>query len=390
MARKIRWILVVLVVTSLAACNAFAGAAPTPLPTVVLDQGGSTPQARPPVRGSSGGVVASGVVAPAEQANLVFTISGKVEAVEAAVGQAVQEGDVLVRLQGKEDLQAAIAAADLALATAQKELDDLKQNASGARTTALERISTATKAVRDATYQLDNFTIPADQAGLDTRQALSQTEARLNEARTAFEPYRYYPSTHNVREDLLDKLNEAQAAYNAAVRRLQYETELEVARADLQDALKDFEMWDEGPDPAELAIAEKRLANAQAAADAARAQLKNLELHAPFSGAIIRVDVHRGEWAVAGDPVIAMADLARLRIETTDLSERDIPQVSVGQAVMVYIEALDQQISGRVSEIAPLADTLGGDVVYKTTIDLDEIPARLRAGMSVEVQFTAQ
>jgi hypothetical protein len=37
--------------------------------------------------------------------------------------------------------------------------------------------------------------------------------------------------------------------------------------------------------------------------------------------------------------------------------------------------------------IAPLADTLGGDVVYKITIDLDAPPAGLRAGMSVEVQF---
>ena len=39
------------------------------------------------------------------------------------------------------------------------------------------------------------------------------------------------------------------------------------------------------------------------------------------------------------------------------------------------------------SEIAPLADVLGGDVVYKVTIDLDQPPAGLRAGMSVEAQF---
>jgi hypothetical protein len=40
--------------------------------------------------------------------------------------------------------------------------------------------------------------------------------------------------------------------------------------------------------------------------------------------------------------------------------------------VTVFIKALNQDVAGKVSAIAPLADTLGGDVVYKTTIDLDE------------------
>jgi hypothetical protein len=40
-----------------------------------------------------------------------------------------------------------------------------------------------------------------------------------------------------------------------------------------------------------------------------------------------------------------------------------------------------------VSAISPLADTLGGDVVYKVTIELDSLPEGLRAGMSAEVQF---
>jgi hypothetical protein len=34
-----------------------------------------------------------------------------------------------------------------------------------------------------------------------------------------------------------------------------------------------------------------------------------------------------------------------------------------------------------------VADILGGDVVYKTTILLESVPAGLRAGMSAEVRF---
>jgi hypothetical protein len=51
------------------------------------------------------------------------------------------------------------------------------------------------------------------------------------------------------------------------------------------------------------------------------------------------------------------------------------------------VKALNQDVTGHVSEISPLAETLGGDVVYKTTIKLDSQPAGLRAGMSVDVQF---
>jgi macrolide-specific efflux system membrane fusion protein len=83
----------------------------------------------------------------------------------------------------------------------------------------------------------------------------------------------------------------------------------------------------------------------------------------------------------------ALADLDHLRIETTDLSERDILRVKIGQPVTVLVKPLNQSVAGRVSQIGLLASTLGGDVVYKVTIDLDTIPTGLRAGMSVEVQL---
>jgi hypothetical protein len=44
-------------------------------------------------------------------------------------------------------------------------------------------------------------------------------------------------------------------------------------------------------------------------------------------------------------------------------------------------------VAGKVSAISPLADTLGGDVVYRVTIALDALPTNLRAGMSVDAQF---
>ena len=94
-----------------------------------------------------------------------------------------------------------------------------------------------------------------------------------------------------------------------------------------------------------------------------------------------------GEWATAGQTLLVLTDLSHLRVQTTDLSERDVPRVKVGQAVTLLVKALNQNVTGRVSEIAPLSDTLGGDVVYQTTIDLDTQPDGLRPGMSVDVTF---
>jgi HlyD family secretion protein len=375
----------ILLAALLAGCGVFNPATPTPLPTVVLDSSRAAPQS--PLPGDSGGVVASGVIAPAQVARLVFAIAGKVETVTVAVGDEVKAGQPLAQLEGREDLQAAVSQAQFELLQAQQALEDLKKEAETARVQAMQEIIAFEKAVRDAQYALDNFTVPVNQAGMDTVEALDAMKERLEAARAAFEPYRYHPSSDPVRKERKEALDQAQADYNAAVRRLQYEYDLQVAQAQLDKALADYAILQAGPDPNKVRLAEARLANAQTQLAAAQASLDHLTLTAPFDGTIAAINIHSGEWVVPGQPVLTLADLTQLRVETTDLSERDVPRVKLGQPVAIFIKALGQEVSGRVSDISPLADSLGGDVVYKAIIELDELPPGLRAGMSVEVHF---
>jgi multidrug efflux pump subunit AcrA (membrane-fusion protein) len=383
---KLSYLLTLILVVALAGCSAFNPATPTPLPTVVLGNGSASPQ---PAAPGVGGVVASGIVAPAQTAELVFTLAGKVDSVNFNEGETVKEDQPLAQLQGQEDLQAAVSQAQFELLQAQQALDDLNTEAESARIQAMQEIIKYEKAVRDAQYTLDNFTVPTNQAGLDTVDALNLMKQRLDAARQAFEPYKYYSSGNSTREDLKKALDLAQADYNAAVKRLQYEYDLEVAQAQLDQALSDYATLKAGPDPEKVRLAEARLSNAETQLSAAQAALNHLTLTAPFDGTVASVDVVAGEWVIPGQTVLTLVDLSRLHVETTDLSERDVPKVKVGQQVSVFIEALGQQITGQVSDISPLANTLGGDVVYKTTIDLDTIPTGLRAGMSVEVTFEA-
>jgi multidrug efflux pump subunit AcrA (membrane-fusion protein) len=383
-APKLAYPIIMIFVVALAGCSAFNPATPTPLPTVVLDTSGASPQ---PAAPGVGGVVASGVVAPAQTAELVFTLAGKIDSVNFNEGDTVKEGLPLAQLQGQEDLQAAVSQAQFELLQARQALDDLNTEAESARIQAMQEIIKYEKAVRDAQYTLDNFTVPSNQAGLDTVDALNQMKQRLDAARQAFEPYKYYSSGNSVREDRKKDLDQAQADYNAAVKRLQYEYDLEVAQAQLDQALSDYATLQAGPDPEKVRLAEARLSNAETQLAAAQAALDHLTLTAPFDGTVASVDVVAGEWVIPGQTVLTLVDLGSLHVETTDLSERDVPKVKVGQQVSVFIEALGQQVTGQVSDISPLANTLGGDVVYKTTIELDTLPNGLRAGMSVEVTF---
>lgn len=382
----------------LTGCGAFAQETPAPLPTVVLDDENSpsSPQF------DSGGVIASGVVVPAKEARMAFTTGGNLESVEVAVGEAVEAGQVLARLAGAEQLQASLSGAELEILTAEQALQKLTDDLPEEQNAALQALNEARKALKDAEQKISGFGIPSEAIDIDVaRSNVALAKKALDQAKKDYQPYANKPENDLRRARLLSKLSEAQNQYDNVVKQLnrltgvfvpefdmaQAQTDLEIAQARLKLAEDKYALYQNGPDPADVELAEARIKNAQAQADAVRASLEDLEMKAPFAGTVTQVNFQSGEWVIPGQAILALADLANPRIETTDLSEKDIPLVEVGQPVTILIEALNEEVTGRVAEIAPLAEILGGDVVYKTTIDLDTLPAGLRSGMSVEVQF---
>jgi len=142
----------------------------------------------------------------------------------------------------------------------------------------------------------------------------------------------------------------------------------------------------------DIAAAETEVVAAQAVLAGAQAALANTELRAPFAGIITIVDVSPGE-VVSPMPdraVMTLADLSHLRLETTDLSERDVAELAVGQPANIFVEALGLEIEGRVAHIASQATIIGGDVVYRVVVELNEQPSALRWGMSADVTITTE
>jgi RND family efflux transporter MFP subunit len=130
---------------------------------------------------------------------------------------------------------------------------------------------------------------------------------------------------------------------------------------------------------------EARVQQAHVALELAQINFAEGTLTAPFDGIIASIKVIPGEFVQADQGVVTLATLNNLQLETIDLSERDITQVKIGTPVSISMEALNENFNGEVVSISPMADTVGGDVVFKVTIAFDKQPKGLLWGMTAEV-----
>jgi membrane fusion protein (multidrug efflux system) len=128
-----------------------------------------------------------------------------------------------------------------------------------------------------------------------------------------------------------------------------------------------------------------RVQQAQVTLELAQINLSEATLTAPFDGVVASLKVIPGEFVQSDQAIVTLASLNNLQVETTDLSERDITQVTIGAPATISVEALNQTIRGNVTSISPVSNTVGGDVVFKVTIAFDKQPKNLLWGMTTEV-----
>lgn len=124
---------------------------------------------------------------------------------------------------------------------------------------------------------------------------------------------------------------------------------------------------------------------AEATLRRARAQVGYMRLVAPSAGRIIRRDGEIGEFVPVNQVMFYMAGPAPLRI-TADVDEEDVPRVQRGQRVLIRVDAFpDQVFEGKVDEITPRGDPVARS--YRVRIGLDQPPAGLRVGMTVDANL---
>jgi multidrug resistance efflux pump len=324
---------------------------------------------------------------------LALTLGGSVKAVPVSEGDQAQAGQTLLELDDST--------IQLEIASAERTLREMTSQAAIAA--AEQAVAAAEKAMDDAQKKVNTLNRDrADKKALDYYESqLTLAEEALKRAKSKVESLTELSTADPKRAAAETELYIAQRAYNAALASLNWargepsENDYATAQANLDAANAAYQeaLWYvstlKGESVPENATG-KQLAMLQQAKDnltAAQTRLSNSRLVAPFSGTVVATHVVPGEYILPGQALIELSDVAHLQVDTTDLSERDVSQVKIGQPVTVLVDALSQELSGSVVFISPLATTLGGDVVYRTVIALDNPPPELRAGMSVDVLF---
>ena len=359
-------------------------------------------------------VNATGSIEPEAQVSLFFRSVGPVANVLAAVGDAVQEGQLVAEID----------TTDLTLALAQSKV---QQEISQAQLAKLETPpDTLDVAAAQAAIEVAQAGVAGAEAALASAQAsyrqlsvgnsdtqrtvneaqLRQAEIALTQAQQSYNKIKDQPdsglmpqsqqlqqATSNYEVALaqvgLTEEGPNQAQFSQALNQIaQAQSGLRQAQAQVVNAQNNLETLLEGPSEEDIIIARAQVKQAQLSQIQAENSLKNARIVAPFAGVISQVNVKQGELANAGLPAVILTDLSNFHMKVL-VDEIDVRQVAVGQKVQLTVDALpDTTIVGTVTNVAPTAANVNGVIAYEVTIVPDTIDAPLRAGMSATASIT--
>jgi HlyD family secretion protein len=358
-------------------------------------------------------VSASGTIEPQVRVSLDFEAPGRVAEVVVDVGDVVQAGDVLARLDtARLELQVQQAQAALALAEAQ--LAQLRAGPQPEEVAAAEGNVRAAKAqVTAAAANFDQVAIGAGDAQIaaaqaDLAAAISQQKAAADTYDLVLKCFKFTLPT-GEKEKICPALGapEEQARYNLeatdkALAATQARLDELLAGADADElrasrsnvlaaaaqrdaAQAQLDLLVAGATDEQIVDAEAQVAQAQAALAEAQLALERATLRAPFDGVVADVNVTAGEIASSGLPPITVLDTSTFRV-IASLDEIDVGLLAEGLAAEVTLDALpDVVLAGTVERIAPVATPEGGVVYYDVTIGLAPTQAPVRADMTANV-----
>lgn len=389
----------------------------------------------PAVSGSR--VVADAKLVPAASADLSMSVGGIVKLLSMQEGDAIEAGQVLIRLDDAQQ-QVAVAQAQASLQRAQANLAQLQ---AGARTEELAQAEAGLAAAEAAYARVVEAAAPgsiaAAQASVAQAQAslqqvlegpseevmiaakanLKNAEAQLRNAASAYDRVKensdigMRPESlaleqatiawESAKAQMADLENGATPATIAAARagvnqaQVQLDTaqkslpnDVAAARASVEQAKAQLALIQAGARPEAIQIAEADVAAAVASLQQALVALGDTELRAPFGGVVATVNTALGEQVAPGTPLILIADTSSWQVETSDLTEFDVVGIRPGDRVSLTFDAIpDLELPGVVSRIRPIGEDNRGDTVYKVVVTPEENDPRLLWNMTAVVEF---
>jgi HlyD family secretion protein len=336
----------------------------------------------------------SGELVPSAELELTFRTSGVLEELLVEVGDQVEEGDLLARLETAK-LERAVAEADVEVQLAQLDLTEVRAGTSEAE------LEDARAAVRDAQVELRL----AQDAYEDTSD--SRLDAMVEQAKYEFDWYvgyyweqkgkydegRLSQSDHdhamNAMISAEGRLDEA--TNQALAEEVQARNRVNQAQNNLVQAQKHLELLESEPltdtlTRAILAVDEALLEHEKSLINLGAAQL-----YAPFDGVVIDVAATVGEQVGTSASILTLADL-REPLVCFWVEETDMGGVTVGNPVNLVFEALpDDTFTGEIVRVDPLLVTVGNTPAVQAwaSLDFDSQEVTLLSGMTVDVEVVA-
>jgi len=297
-------------------------------------------------------VQTSGSLTAYQSASLNWNTSGTIETVNVKAGDQVHKGDVLAILDNTSVPQS-IRSAQADLIPAEQALEDLKQSDT-VRAQTLVNLNSASddyKAALNNRRNLDGLIqlVKYEYVWQGTRQILKAT---------------YY-------KGYADAVMIANADNNVAL-----------AKAKLDDAQRTYDRVKDGPNPADLALAQARV-------DAAQAALNSTKIIAPFDGDVIAV-LNRPNDLVNTSTVAVIIANRQTYIVDAQVDETDITKMIAGQSVDVKLDALPNlKLTGKVQSVSLFGQSVSGIVKYDVLVaipasDID-LPLGATANLTILV-----
>lgn len=252
----------------------------------------------------------------------------------------------------------------------------------------IDNEAAALRAVASSEESLQQARLAYEQTQQDEISGLARAESQLADAEVRLRTTREGASE----ADLI----QAQASVDQARASLQKlrqggtAADVAASEASVAQAQANLERLTTPPRAVDLAEAQGRIEAAQVALQQAERTLAQATLRAPFAGIIAERNLEVGQkistGAGGGAAPFILADIGTWKIETDNLSERDVVRIQVGSPAEVSFEALPGvTVAGVVSAIKPRGVDRFGDMTYTVTVTLNEWDERLRWNMSASV-----
>ncbi len=336
-------------------------------------------------------VGATGRVRPNQSTQVNWQTTGRIESINVEIGDLAESGQILAQLSDTS-LSQSIILAEADLVTTRRSLEELKTseveraNAQLALVNAQDALDDAQKSRNRKDYTRSS------QENLDiARSNYIIAEDGVRKAQELYDKFSGLSEESAMRAEAFSQLAVAKQNRDRALANLNWllgrpdaqevalaDANLEVARANLAAAEREWERLKNGTDPQDIAAAEARV-------KALESTLAQARLEAPFTGTITESNSMIGDQVTPGTVSFRLDDLSHLLVDV-EVPEVDINRIREGFPAQISFDAIQgKEYLGIVKKVGRVGADGTGVVNFLVTVEIQNGDEDVRPGMTAAV-----